>query len=75
MVDQIPEDEKYHIVHHLKQKPLRVLSLDLCKLYEQLPSSKPTSFLVFYFKKYVLKWTTLETGVNEQNVLIIQTCS
>jgi len=34
----LPEDEKYHIVHHLKQKLQRVLSLDLCKLYEQFPS-------------------------------------
>lgn len=42
----IPEDVKYHIVHHLKQKPLRVLSLNLCIMYQQLPSSGPANVVL-----------------------------
>jgi hypothetical protein len=44
LIEWIPEDEKYHIVHHLKQKLLKVLCLDFCKLHEQLPFSEPASF-------------------------------
>jgi hypothetical protein len=71
-------------VHHLKQKPLKVLCLDFCKLHEQLPFSEPASFTknihIFTLKtclkmrKFSNMWSFYFCSFNEKNVLIGQRC-